>query len=92
MISSPYEIVQLNVQDGVEDWTKPMVVHGNLVGHWIGETVFPVTLASGNTLAFALDGTVANAALHVNADDGTVPMVVQEGGYEWVPVYSRKLV
>ncbi len=85
MISQPYEIALLNVQDGVQDWTIP------LVGQWTSSAYgggFRISAEPFSILASMSPST----ALHVNADDGTVPMVIVEEGYEWVPVYSRKLV
>ena len=29
--------------------------------------------------------------LYVDVDKGNIPMVVKENGYEWTPVYTRKL-
>ena len=83
MISSPYEIVSLNVQDGVIDCTE---AEYTVRGYGGG---FSITNNSAfNILTCSSTSTV----LHVKTNDGTVPMVVEEGGYEWVPVYSRKLV
>ena len=31
-------------------------------------------------------------ALYVDVDKGNIPMVVKENGYEWTPVYTRKLM
>ncbi len=88
MISSPYEGVSLNVQNGVIDCTGAPT---------------PNLVVGGNSLLFVDSGATASplitiadpqmeTALHIDVDkDGVVPMVVKEHGYEWTPVYTRKL-
>lgn len=76
-----FELVQLNVQDGVEDCT-------HIEFALAGESLF----FENHDFRFTVSSLSPQVVLHVNADDGTVPMVIVEEGYEWVPVYSRKLV
>ena len=85
MITTPFTRVYPNTQDGVVD---------------CGELILTIGY-SNEMLMFSTDGglpnqilTISNdnVALHVNVDqEGTIPMVVQEQGYEWTPVYTRKL-
>ena len=96
MIGKP-ETVGLNVQDGVIDctWEGGSTEVGGRLWTWSNNSdpsSFSTTLNTEDISLFTLNGTVPSVALHVNADKGCIPMVIVEEGYEWVPVYSRKLV
>ncbi len=85
MISSPYEGVSLNVQNGVVDCTDAPT-QTLVVG---GDNLF-VHTGANSTLTFV--DPQMETVLHIDVDkDGVVPMVVKEHGYEWTPVYTRKL-
>ena len=55
-----------------------------------GDNLFVTT---GTTGELTISGDCQQGtALHIDVDkEGVVPMVVREQGYEWVPVYTRKL-
>lgn len=85
MISKPYSRSQINVQRivGCTDAPTQTLAIG-------GDPIIFTTGAMGNVLTIA--DCEQNTALHIDVDkEGVVPMVVREQGYEWVPVYTRKL-
>lgn len=87
MICKPYERVSLNTQNGVVDCGNPPTV--SFGGE--GNTLFLHSTNVGNA-AISLADYQQGVVLHVDVDkEETVPMIVKECGYEWVPVYSRKM-
>lgn len=90
---SKIEAVSLNVQE-IEDVTyQNTCEYDGRTWRWSDNsdpTSFNSFLAEGDS--FRLESTAPHIALHVNADKGCTPLVIVEEGYEWVPVYSRKLV
>lgn len=85
MISSPYEKSQVRVQS-IEDCTDAPT-QTLAIG---GDNLFVNTGVTNPTLTIA--DWERGTALHIDVDkEGVIPMVVREQGYEWVPVYTRKL-
>jgi len=85
MISQPYERVFLNTQDGVKDCGEaPTYIFGSG-----GDNLF---IATGDTGEMVFLDSQMSTVLRIDVDkEGVVPMVVKEQGYEWTPVYTRKL-
>ena len=85
MISEPYERGQVRVQsivDCTDAPTQTLAIGGDNLLVNTGVTNHILTIADWGR----------STALYVDVDKkGVVPMVVREQGYEWVPVYTRKL-
>ena len=84
MITTPFTRVYPNTQDGVVDCNEPVLTYTS------GDVTIGFEPAADTFFFHCTDS--PSVALHVNVDkEGTIPMVVQEQGYEWTPVYTRKL-
>lgn len=50
------------------------------------------TFYAGTNNCLYIQSEVSSVALHIDVDkEGVIPMIVKECGYEWMPVYTRKL-
>lgn len=87
MISQPYEKSQIRVQSIIDCTEAPTVIFGGG-----GNNLLLVDSGAIPSPLITIADPQMETVLHIDVDrDGVVPMVVREQGYEWVPVYTRKL-
>ncbi|MDY6957645.1 MAG: hypothetical protein SVK08_00675 [Halobacteriota archaeon] len=89
MIFQPYEVVGLNDGNLIEDCLEG----GERISIFVtDDEYFNETIGFWNSSCKEIASFGGKQAmLKVNADEGIIPMIVEECGYEWEPVYTRRL-